>query len=109
MKSIKWLGDTHKSVKSFPDDARREAGYNLDKLQRGLEPADWKPMRSVGQGVNEIRIHEGNEYRILYVAKFQEAIYVLHSFIKKTQQTSQKDIDLGKQRYSEMLAIRREK
>lgn len=79
----------------------------MDKVQRGADPFDWKPMTSVGKGVKEIRIHEENEYRVLYVAKFEEAIYVLHSFVKKTQQTSQKDIDLGKQRYSEMLSMRR--
>lgn len=107
MKPIKWLGDTHKAVKEYPVNVRQEIGYNLDKVQRGLEPFDWKSMNSVGQGVKEIRIHEKNEYRILYVAKFQEAVYVLHSFVKKTQQTAQKDIDLGKQRYSEMLNMRR--
>lgn len=86
---------------------RREAGYNLDKIQRGGDPFDWKPVTSVGQGVKEIRIHENNEYRVFYVAKFKEAIYVLHSFVKKTEQTLQKDIDLGKKRYAEMLIMRR--
>lgn len=52
-------------------------------------------------------MHEENEYRVLYVAKFEDAIYVLHSFVKKTQQTSQKDIALAKKRYSEMLALRK--
>lgn len=107
MKPITWLGDTHRTIKGYPDNARQEIGYNLDKIQRGRDPFDWKPMNLVGQGVKEIRIHEENEYRILYVAKFSEAVYVLHSFVKKTQQTSQKDVDLGKQRYFEMLNIRR--
>ena len=107
MKKITWLGDTHETVKEYPSNIRREIGYNLDKVQRGFDPADWKPMVGVGQGVKEIRIHEGNEYRIFYVVKFQEAVYVLHSFIKKTEQTSKKDIDLGKKRYIEMLQIRR--
>ncbi len=107
MKHIKWLGDTHKTVKEYPVNVRQEIGYNLDKVQRGLEPFDWKPMTSIGQGVKEIRVHEENEYRVLYVAKFEEAVYVLHTFVKKTQQTSQKDIALGKQRYTEMLNMRR--
>lgn len=79
----------------------------MDKIQNGMEPFDWKPMNSVGDGVKELRIHDENEYRILYVAKFEEAIYVLHSFVKKTQQTAQRDIALGKQRYKEMLNMRR--
>lgn len=107
MKSVVWLGDTCRSVKGYPHAVRQEIGYNLDKVQRGMEPFDWKSMSSVGHGVNELRIHHGNEYRVLYVAKFEEAIYVLHSFVKKTQQTPIKDIALGKQRYAEMLKIRR--
>jgi phage-related protein len=107
MKKIVWLASTHEIVKDYPINVRREIGYNLDKIQRGLDPADWKAMVGVGHGVKEIRIHEGNEYRVFYVAKFKEAIYVLHSFIKKTQQTSKKDLDIGRKRYIEMLEIRR--
>ena len=103
MKKVVWLGDTHDTIKGYPMNARREIGYNLDKIQRGFDPADWKPMTSVGQGVKEIRIHEDNEYRVFYVAKFKEVIYVLHSFIKKTEKTLQKEINIGKKRYSEML------
>src|SRR3989344_7151875 len=103
MKSIIWLGDTHQITKEYRDMVRQEIGYNLDKIQRGREPSDWKSMNSVGQGVKELRVHEENEYRVLYVAKFEEAIYILHSFIKKTEQTSQKDIALGKKRYADML------
>lgn len=107
MKHIIWLGNTHNIIKGYPDNAKQEIGYILDKVQRGLEPNDWKPMTTVGQGVKEIRIHLENEYRVLYVAKFQEAVYILHSFIKKTQQTSKKDIEIGKQRYREILEKRR--
>jgi phage-related protein len=74
-------------VKTYPDNVKREIGYNLDKIQRGLEPHDWKPMNSIGKGVNEMRIHQENEYRLIYVVKLQESIYVLHSFIKKTEKT----------------------
>lgn len=103
MKSITWLGDTHETVKAYPSIVKQEIGYNLDKVQRGLEPQDWKQMNSIGRGVKEIRVHEKNEYRVLYVAKFKESIYVLHVFIKKTQQTSKNDIDLAKQRYAKIL------
>lgn len=107
MKGIIWLGSTHQIVKEYPINVRREIGYNLDKVQRGLDPCDWKPMVAVGNGVKEIRIHEENEYRVLYVAKFEEAIYVLHSFVKKTQQTAKKDIDMARKRYAEILEKRR--
>ncbi len=83
MKKITWLGDTHQTVKSYSNIVKQEIGYNLDKVQRGQEPYDWKSIISVGRGVKEIRIHEENEYRVLYVAKFEESIYVLHTFVKK--------------------------
>jgi len=107
MKRIVWLGSTNRTVREYPADVKREIGYNLDKVQRGVDPSDWKPMIGIGSGVKEIRIHDENEYRVLYVAKFEEAIYVLHSFVKKTQQTAKKDIDITKKRYAEVLEIRR--
>lgn len=109
MKKITWLGDTHETVKSYSSIVKQEIGHNLDKVQRGQKPYDWKPMSSVGRGVEEIRIHEKNEYRVLYIAKFKESIYVLHTFIKKTQQTLKRDIDLAKHRYAELLELRRTK
>jgi len=107
MKDIIWLGDAHKVVKGYPINVRREIGFNLDKIQRGLEPDDWKPMVGIGNGVKEIRIHEENEYRVLYVAKFEEAIYALHCFIKKTEQTAKRDLDLARKRFAEILEMRR--
>jgi len=107
MKKIIWLGNTHETIKSYPDIIRQEAGYNLDKVQRGMNPYDWKPMSLIGLGVKEIRIHEKNEYRILYVTRFEESIYVLHVFEKKTDQTSMRDINLARKRYKEILEIRR--
>jgi|SRR3990167_3229473 len=109
MKKITWLGNTHQRIKGYSDIVKQEIGYNLDKVQRGQEPYDWKSIPSVGQGVKEIRIHDENEYRVLYVTKFEESIYILHVFVKKTEQTSKKDIGLAKQRYAEMLEMRRMK
>ena len=103
MKPITWLGDSLGQVRGFPDDARREAGFELGEVQKGLDPSDWKPMTGVGAGVKEIRIRTENEYRVMYVAKFAEAVYVLHAFTKKTQQTPKKDIDLTSQRYRELV------
>jgi phage-related protein len=107
MKLITWLGDSLEQVRGFPDDARREAGFELGEVQKGLDPSDWKFMTVVGAGVREIRIHTENEYRVMYVAKFAEAVYVLHAFAKKTQQTSKKDIELAGQRYRELVNERK--
>jgi phage-related protein len=102
LKPINWLGDSRKAVSEFSDDARRDAGFQLDRVQRGKEPHDWKPMNAIGSGVREIRIHEENEYRVLYIAKFAEAVYVLHAFTKKTQQTRKEDLELAAQRYRQL-------
>lgn len=107
MKVIVWLGNTHEVVKNYSSEIKQDIGYNLDLIQRGLLPRHWKPIMAVGHGVKEIIIHEKNEYRVLYVSKFEESIYVLHAFIKKSQQTLKRDIDLARQRYIAMLDIRR--
>lgn len=104
MKSLRFVGSSLDDLRKFPADARRQAGFELDALQRGLEPSDWKPMGSVGPGVREVRIHAGGEWRILYVARFAEAVYVLHSFQKKTQKTRQADIELARARYRQVEA-----
>src|SRR5690554_1805055 len=104
MKSIVFLGDSLEAVREFPEGARREAGFQLDKVQRGLEPDDWKPLKTVGQGVNEIRIREeGGAYRVIYVAKLQEAVYVLHAFEKKSQKTPAGVIAFAKSRLQELF------
>lgn len=107
LKKIIWLGSVYEVIKGFPKEVRQDIGYNLDILQRGFVSHDWKPMIAVGQGVNEIRIHHHNEYRVFYVAKFSEAIYVLHAFEKKSQQTLSREIKLGHHRYLMMLELRR--
>ncbi len=98
MKSLVWLGASRAEVRAFPPDARSEIGYQLYKVQAGLEPTDWKSMSSVGSGVREIRIHVGNEYRVVYLASRREAIYVLHAFVKKTPRTDRADIELARKR-----------
>lgn len=92
---------------SFPATVKRQAGYELYNVQSGLKPDDWRPMPSVGAGVEEIRIHTENEYRVIYIARFEEAVYVLHCFVKKTQKTEKRDMELAKQRYKQVLAIRK--
>ncbi len=105
-KPLVWLGSSLDDLRAFPDDARQEAGFQLRRVQKGLPPADWKPMATVGPGVIEIRIHTAQEYRVFYVAKFSEAVYVLHAFNKRTQKTLQRDIQLAQRRYSELMQTR---
>lgn len=103
MKDITWHGTSREDLMKFPREAKQQAGYQLDKIQNGLEPADWKPMRNIGQGVNEIRIKDENgQFWVLYVAKFADAVHVLHAFQKKTQKTAQQDIELARTRYKEI-------
>lgn len=106
IKEIKWMGSSYKDIKNFPKEARQELGYNLDRLQRGLEPSDYKPMHVIGLGVKELRVHLENEYRAIYVVKYAKAIYVLHVFVKKTQKTSKKDIELARGRFRK-IEVRR--
>lgn len=94
-KPLRWLGDSRRRLCGLPEEARRRAGFELWEVQQGKEPTDWKPMPSVGVGVNEIRVHAKGEHQIMYVAKFDEAVYVLHAFEKKTQRTPQHDIELA--------------
>ena len=85
------------------------AGYQLRRLQSGLMPDDFKPMQSIGPGVHGIRIRTGRAHRVFYIAKFEESIYVLHVFEKKTQWTSQADLELGRKRLAEVIRHRMKK
>ena len=103
-KLVEFRGTALEDLRAFPQVARREAGYQLDRVQRGREPDDWKPMNTVGRGVKEIRIRDATgAFRVLYVARFADAVYVLHCFQKKTQKTRKADLDLAGQRYRELL------
>ena len=103
-KPVEFRGSALEDLRAFPEAARREAGYQLDQVQHGREPDDWKPMNTIGRGVREIRIRDAaGAFRVMYVAKFDDAIYVLHCFQKKTQKTSRADLDLAAQRYRDLL------
>ena len=97
MKGIQFLGRSLEVLRGFPAVAKREAGYQLDRIQYGVDPTDWKPMSSIGSGVREIRIKHEGQYRVIYVTKFADAVYVLHAFQKKAQKTRKQDIDVAKQ------------
>ncbi|MBP9806480.1 MAG: type II toxin-antitoxin system RelE/ParE family toxin [Candidatus Accumulibacter sp.] len=104
LKPVEFRGSSLDDLRAFPLAAKREAGHQLDQVQNGQEPDDWKPMSTVGQGVKEIRIRDATgAFRIIYVAKFANAVYVLHCFQKKTAKTSKADLDLAAKRYRDLL------
>jgi phage-related protein len=108
-KSVSWLGSSLDDLRAFPENARRDAGYQLGRVQQGLMPSDWKPMTTVGPGVVEIRVHTGLEHRIFYIAKYEEAVYVLHAFEKRTRHTPQAEIDLARKRLADLVRRRLQK
>lgn len=102
MKALKFVGGSLDDLTDFPLEARRAAGFELWQVQRGLTPSDFKPMPAVGAGAHEIRVHVLGEWRVIYVAKFGDSVYVLHAFRKKTQKTRKEDIDLAARRYKQI-------
>jgi phage-related protein len=105
-KPLYWLGSSLDDLRGFSDAVRRAAGYELGQVQQGLMPSDWKSMTTVGAGVYEIRLHAGGEHRVFYVAKFEEGIYVLHAFEKRTRQTPQSEVALARRRLADVLRRR---
>ncbi len=104
MKPLQFLGDSLKCLREFPEDARHDVGYQLDKVQRGEQPDDYKPMPSIGKGVEELRVwDESGTYRVIYFARLATAVNVLHAFQKKTQATAKRDIELARKRYTRLM------
>lgn len=104
VKPVEFRGNSLDDLRSFPLEAKREAGFQLDQVQNGRDPDDWKPMNTVGQGVKEIRVRDAvGTFRVIYVAKFADAVYVLHCFQKKTEKTSKSDLDLASTRYRDLV------
>ena len=107
MRPLRFLGDTLKCLRDFPEDVRHDAGYQLDKVQRGDQPDDFTPMPAIGKGVEEIRVSDSSgAYRVIYLARRAEAVYVLHAFNKKTQATPRKDLEIAKGRFRQLLGGR---
>lgn len=108
MKPICFLGDSLACLRAFPENPRQDAGYQLDhqldQVQRGRQPNDFKPMPSVGKGAEELRVRDDSgAYRVIYIARLEEAVYVLHAFQKKSRATSKHDIDIAKHRYALLM------
>lgn len=104
LKPVVFLGSSLEDLRAFPSLTRREAGYQIDRVQHGLMPGSWKPLPSIGPSVQEIRVRDAfGAFRVIYIAKFPDAVYILHCFQKKSQKTSQKDLDLAAKRYRDLL------
>ena len=109
MKPVHFVGTAREDLRELPEPVQESAGFQLFKVQQGREADDWKPMPTVGSGVHEIRVRDASgAYRVFYVAKFGEAVYVLHVFEKRSQKTARTDLELGKSRYADLLKWRRE-
>ncbi len=107
LKPVEFIGSSRRALARFPDEARRTAGFQLDRVQRGLEPFDWKPMPTVGGGAMELRVSDASgAFRVIYVARFPDVVYVLHAFQKKSRKTSRLDLALARVRFAELMRTR---
>lgn len=107
MQQLLWTGNSYKALTAFPKTVKQAAGFQLHLIQQGNAPDGWKSMPSIGAGVREVRIHIDGEHRSIYLAKFEEGVYILHAFQKKTQKTAKKDLDIAKARFREAIQHRR--
>jgi phage-related protein len=108
-KSVRWVGSSLDDQRALPPEVRRELGFDLRRVQQRKLPRDWKAMTMVGSGVIEIRVRYDGAFRLMYIAKFAEAVYVLHVFQKKTQKTSELDLAVARRRLALVRRTREEK
>lgn len=105
-KKLTWVSSSYANLCSFPDTVRHQAGFQLRRVQQGKNPEDWRPLPNIGPGAIEIRIHHPHEHRVIYVAKFPEAIYVVHAFEKKAQKTLLVDLHIARSNYAQIKNLR---
>lgn len=108
-KDVRWVGSSLDDQRALPPEVRRELGFDLRRVQQSKLPRDWKTIKAVGPGVMEIRVHSDGVFRLMYVAKFAEAVYVLHVFRKKTQKTSELDLAVARRRLALVRRTREER
>jgi phage-related protein len=107
-KNLEAIGDSIEVIRGFPQSVKEDIGFQLHLVQIGETPTDFRPMPEIGAGTYEVRVREPSGwYRAFDVTKFEEAIYLLHAFEKKTNTTSKKDKDIGKTRYRDMVQRRK--
>jgi len=103
-KPLSFIDTSLDDLRKFPSEMQKELGHQLDRVQQGLDPNDWKSFSDIGLGVREIRVKDSDGiYRAIYIAKFEESVYVLHCFQKKSQTTSKNDIQLAQKRFRELI------
>jgi phage-related protein len=103
LRPVMFWGTARDDLSALPEDAKYTLGFQIERLQKGLEPTNWKPMNEIGLGAYEIRVkEESGAFRVIYVTKFSDAVHILHAFQKKTRKTSKRDIDLAKTRYRDL-------
>lgn len=104
MKPVSFLGDSLDAIRSFPDAPRRDVGHQIDRVQRVLDPDDWKPMKTVGPGVREFALRDASgAFRVIYIATLPDAVCVLHAFQKKSEATSKRDLEIAGARFKELM------
>lgn len=101
---VVWLGRSRETLRGFPVEVRHQLGQQLLRVQRGLEPRDWKPMPSIGPGVRELRVHRPGEFRVIYLAGLADTVYVLHALEKKSRKTPPLALELARLRYRSLVA-----
>ena len=103
MRSVGFCGSSLRDLRGFPKDVRHDMGYQIDRLQRGLDPDDWRAIPTVGPGVRELRVHRSdNEYRCIYITTIGDAVYILHVFVKKSRTTPNKDLNIARNRLGDV-------
>jgi len=106
---VVWVNDSKEVLKSFPVAVRKELGEDLFRVQAGVRPKDFKPMKSIGKKVFELRQRDSNGwYRVIYLGIIDGVVHVLHSFVKKSGKTPQNDLDVASKRLKGVHAKLRE-
>jgi phage-related protein len=108
MRLISFHGHSLAVIKRFPVAVKREVGYQLDRVQRGMHPVNWKPIHQVGPGVRELRVRGNGQFRVVYLAVFDQSVHVLHAFQKKTQKTPIQDIRAAQKAFGKLRKKRSE-
>lgn len=107
-KEVRWVGSSLEDQRALPSEVRRELGFDFRRVQQGKLPRDWKTIKALGSGVMEIRVRLEGAFRLMYVAKYAEAVYVLLVFQKKARKTSELDVAVARRRLALVRRTREE-
>ncbi len=97
--AIAWEGDSKEVLSGFPKGVKQNLGFNLRLLQQGSEPIGYRPLQSIGRGVFELRDEDDRSwYRVVYLSRINDVIYILHCFEKKSRAMPKRDADTARRR-----------